>query len=194
MSIVAVGAVAAGPRPAGEQLLLIIQHIWTKWTKRARGANSPLRRRRLAEAYPLPPETFDCAVLRHEVRAIESEEFAIVEQTGPTDRDSFARQWPHRHTALDWRLWTGEAEILVRKPSDYTQQTKWPAKLPNPLFVLKAGETARIEWNGRFAFGSNRSSYFEQHVYWLAIAAGPEPRLFLDAQPRKRIDYTTHIY
>ena len=177
--------------------MLIIQHIWTQWTKASRGANSPLRRPRLAEAYALPPGPFDCPVLRHEVRATEREDFALIELAGPMDRDTFERQLPYRNTALDWRLWGDEAEILIRKPSQYTQQTKWPAHLPKPLFVLKAGETARIEWNGRFRsslFGSNRSSYFEHHVYWLAIAAAPEPRLFLDAEPRKRIDYTTHIY
>jgi hypothetical protein len=177
--------------------MLIVQHIWTKWTKQSRGANSPVRRPRLAEAYALPAGSRDCAVLLHEVRATEREDFALVQETEPTDRDEFPRRQPHRNNALDWRLWGGKAEILLRKPSEYTQQTKWPAQLPNPLFVLKKGETARIEWNGRFRSslsGSNLSSYFEQHVYWLALADSPEPRLFLDAEPRKRIDFTSHIY
>jgi hypothetical protein len=177
--------------------MLIIQHIWTKWTKQSRGANSPVKRPRLAEAYALPAGSSDCPVLLHEVRAIEREAFELIEETGPTVRDDFPRRQPHRNTALDWRLRPGEAEILLRKPSEYTQQTKWPAQLPNPLFVLKKGETARIEWNGRFRTslsGSNLSSYFEQHIYWLAVADAPEPRLFLNAEPRKRIDLTTHIY
>jgi hypothetical protein len=45
-------------------------------------------------------------------------------------------------------------------------------------------------------FGSNRSSYYEQHIYWLAFADGPAPapRLFLDAAPRKHVDLRTGIY
>jgi hypothetical protein len=69
---------------------------------------------------------------------------------------------------------------------------RWP-----PLFTLREGETARIDWNGRFRtslFGSNRSSYYEQHIYWLALTGDPPPRLFLDATPRKHVDLRTEIY
>lgn len=177
--------------------MLIIQHIWTKWTKYSRGADSPVKRPRLDEAYPLRAGDRPCAILLHEIRATEREGFVLIEEAGATDREDFPRRQPHRDNALDWRLRDGEADILIHKPSEHRQQTKWPAHLPSPLFVLKTGETARIEWNGRFrssVSGSNRSSYFEQHVYWLALADAPEERLFLDAEPRKRIDFTTHIY
>lgn len=177
--------------------MLIIQHIWTQWTKRSRGADSRVKRPRMAEAYPLPPGSWDCPVLLHEVRATEREDFALVEEIGPTDRDDFPHRQPHRNNVLDWRASPLAAAITLDKPSEYRQQTKWPAKLPRPLFWVYLGETARIEWNGRFRtslFGSNRSSYYEQHVYWLAVADAPDPRLFLDAEPRKRIDFTTQIY
>jgi hypothetical protein len=177
--------------------MLIIQHIWTKWTKLSRGADRALKRPRLAEAYPFPPHRDPVPVLRHEVRALESEGFEIRELVGAIDRETWPRQLPWRNTALDWRLRPEGADILLHKPSEHTQQTKWPAHLPSPLLRLGEGESARIEWNGRFRasmMGSNRGSYFEQHVYWLAVAAEPHPRIFLEAEPKKRIDLTTHIY
>lgn len=177
--------------------MLIIQHIWTKWTKRSRGANSPLERPGLAEAYKLPELPAGTGVVRHEIRALEREDFALVEETGPVTRDQWARLQPNRDNVLDWRLKGGEAEIILRKPSEGRQQTKWPAHLPVPLFVLRDGETARIEWNGRFISsmsGANRSTYYEQHVYWLAVTGTPSARLFLDARPKKTIDLRTGIY
>ena len=177
--------------------MLIIQHIWTKWTKASRGANSRLKRPRLAEAYPLPEFASAAPVLRHEVRALELEDFALVEESGPVTRDEWERLQPHRDNALDWRLRPGRVEIILHDLSKYRLQTRWPAFLPSPLFVLRDGETARIEYNGRFVSsmsGSNRSSYYSQHVYWLALAEAPSARLFLDAEPRKVIDLRTEIY
>jgi hypothetical protein len=177
--------------------MLIIQHIWSRWTKAARGANAPLARPRLDEAYLLPPMEGAAEVVRHEIRAVEEEDFAVIERTGPITRDEWQRSTPWREAPLDWRLRKGAAEISLKRPSDYRHQTSWPAHLPSPLFVLRPGETARIDWNGRFrmaTFGSNRSSYYEQHIYWLAFADAPAPRLFLDAAPRKVIDLRTGIY
>ena len=177
--------------------MLIIQHIWTQWTKRSRGANSALQRPRLAEAYLLPPLDGPAPVVRHEVRALEGEDFSIVQTLAPTDREDWTRTVPRHENALDWRVRDEVTEIVVVKPSDHRLQTAWPAWLPVPLFTLRQGETARIGWNGRFRtslFGSNRSSYYEQHTYWLAVVRTPEPRLFLDAQPRKLIDLRRHIY
>ncbi|HET9427056.1 MAG TPA: hypothetical protein VFO69_01720 [Allosphingosinicella sp.] len=177
--------------------MLIIQHIWTKWTKRSRGANAPLRRPRLSEAYRLPEPRETEGVVRHEIRALESEDFALVEELGRVSRDDWERLQPYRDNALDWRLWHDRAEIIIRRPSEGRQQTKWPAHLPVPLFTLEDGETARIEWNGRFMSsmsGRNRASYYEQHVYWLAVIREPRARLFLDAKPKKTIDLRTEIY
>lgn len=177
--------------------MLIIQNIWTRWTKAARGANSRLKRPRLDEAYPLPEAEGRSEVLRHEVRAIESEAFELVESLGPITRDEWKRAQPYRSTPLDWRLRGEDAEILLANPSQHRLRTKWPAHLPSPLFTLRPGETARIDWNGRFrtsTSGSNLAYYFEQHIYWLAIAPEPHPRLFLDARPRKHVDLRTEIY
>ena len=178
--------------------MLILQHIWTRWTKYSRGANSPLRRPRLDEAYRLPPHPEPAGpVLYHEVRAIEAEGFELIERIGPVDRDGFQRAQPGRATPLDWRLTRDGAEIRLSNPSEHRLRTKWPAFLPSPLFVLRSGESARIDWNGRFRtslFGSNLAYYYEQHTYWLALAEAPEPLLFLEAKPRKHVDLRTEIY
>lgn len=177
--------------------MLVIQHIWTKWTKRSRGANSPLQRPRLLEAYPLPRIDDGHRVVRHEIRALEREKFERVEEFGPVEREQWERLQPYRDNALDWLLRERRADIIIRKPSQERQQTKWPAYLPSPLFTLAEGETAKIEWNGRFISsmsGSNRATYYEQHVYWLAFTGEPTERLFLDAAPKKTIDLRTEIY
>lgn len=177
-------------------MIFVIQHIWTRWTKAARGANAPLKRPRLDEAYALPWPPPAGSALLHEVRALEREDFTIDRSFGPiTRREWKDAQWSHG-AVLDWHVGKDGAAIVLQ--SDTTRrQTKWPAFLPSPLFVLRAGETARIDWNGRFRTsmgGSNRSSYYEQHSYWLALAEAAEPRLFLDATPRKHVDLRVEIY
>src|SRR5687768_17845075 len=110
--------------------MLIIQHIWTKWTKWSRGANARLQRPRLDEAYALPELPVDAdpgAVLLHQVRALEGDGFALVEEFGPIDREAWPRLQPHRNTALDWVYRGDSADIILIKPSEHRQQTKWPA-------------------------------------------------------------------
>jgi hypothetical protein len=177
--------------------MLILQHIWSRWSKYSRGANAPLRRPRLEEVYELPPARAVGDVWCHEIGAVEEEGFAIAQGAGPIDLEQWRRSRPHRATPLGWHLHKDSADIRLANPSQYRLRTKWPAFLPSPLFTLRLGETARIDWNGRLRmslFGSNRSHYFEQHIYWLALADAPEPRLFLDAKPRKHIDLRTEIY
>jgi hypothetical protein len=177
---------------------LIIQHIWMRWTKQSRGANARLERPRLEEAYALPTPAGDGPVLCHEIRAIEQDHgFAIDESFAPVDRDSWHRPAPWREEVLDWRIRKDRVEISISSPSEHRLQTKWPAFLPSPLFALRLGDVARIDWNGRLRMSmgdSNRSSYYEQHLYRLALADAPTPRLFLDDEPRKHIDLRTGIY
>ena len=133
----------------------------------------------------------------HEISAVEEDGFAVEESVSPITQEEWARARPHRATPLGWHLRKGAADIRLTNPSEYRLRTKWPAFLPSPLFTLRPGETARIDWNGRLRmslFGSNRSYYYEQHTYWLAFAAAPEPRLFLDARPKKHVDLRTEIY
>jgi hypothetical protein len=176
--------------------MLVLQHIWTRWTKAARGANAPLKRPRLEKAYALPVAMQLGSALLHEVRALELEDFRIERSFGAITRQAWKEeQWNHG-ALLDWHLGKEGAQIVLQSETS-RRQTKWPAFLPSPLFTLRDGETARIDWNGRFRTsmgGSNRSSYYEQHTYWLALTDDPEPRLFLDAEPRKHIDLRTEIY
>lgn len=166
--------------------MLIIQHIWSRWTKAARGANAARARPLLDEAYLLPPMDGGAPVVAHEVRANEWDDFALIETAGAVT----ARLWKGRHN-VRWRLRKKAVEINLTNPH---VASKWPAHLPSPLFTLHPGETARIDWNGRFGFGSNHSSYYEQHIYWVAMADAVEPRLFLDAKPRKHVDLRGDIY
>jgi hypothetical protein len=180
--------------------MLIVQHIWSRWTKAARGANAPLQRPRLDEAYALPQEPYVSppagGALLHDIRALEREDFAIDPSFAPVTRREWKEaQWSHG-ALLDWHVGAQGVGIILQSDTS-RRQTKWPAFLPSPLFTLREGETARIDWNGRFRTsmgGSNRSSYYEQHCYWLALAGDPAPRLFLDAAPRKHIDLRTEIY
>ena len=177
--------------------MLLIQHIWARWTKRSRGADTPLHRPRLADAYALPSFAGPGEVLWHEIRAIEGDEdFLMGEEKGAITCEAWRKLQPPRENALDWRRSEEEYEIVVKRPSERLQ-TKWPAVLPNPLFRLSRGESARIEWNGRFATsmsGRNRATYYEQHVYWLAFAERPSADLFLNAKPKKWIDLRAEIY
>ena len=176
--------------------MLIIQHIWTRWTKRTRGANSPFARPRLAETYPLPRTIESCEVFRHEIAAIERErDFEMLDRAGSLTADEWQRSHPRRKALLAWRIRKEGVEIRLIRP--WSLQTRWPRALPSPLFVLRPGENVRIDWNGRLMaslFGSDRSTYYEQQTMWLALASAPEPRLFLDTSPRKHIDLRTEIY
>jgi hypothetical protein len=177
--------------------MLIVQHIWMRWTKRSRGANSPLKRPRLEEAYALPRPEGEDAALVHEIGAVEEHEgFAIENGLGPVDLETRRRRGRWHEALLDWRIDKDEVAISLARPSSRLQ-TKWPAFLPSPLFTLHPGDIVRIDWNGRLRMSmgdSNRSTYYEQHLYWLALADAPEPRLFLDAEPRKHVDLRTEIY
>lgn len=186
--------------------MLVLQHIMARWDKATRGANSPVQRPRLAPAYALPvpdaakdggsggssPGTAE--MLLHQVNSD-----MVFGEPGPTEAIGLVTraEWLRSHPALGWLAHPGRIDISLSNPSEYRLQTRWPAHLPRPLFALERGDTARIEWNGRFRtslFGSNCATYYEQHVYWLAFVEAPTERLFLDAEPRKTVDLTTHIY
>jgi hypothetical protein len=181
--------------------MLIVQHIAETWDKAARGANSRARRPRLAPAYPLPPYEAPpgTEMLLHCIAANTalqrrgpSEAWGPVETIAPLSR----RDWLRGHGELSWRSHADRIDIILSPPSGRLQ-TRWPAHLPRPLFALRPGDTARIEWSGRLATslgGSVRSSYYAHHIYWLAFTDRPAERLFLDATPRKSIDLTAHIY
>ena len=177
--------------------MLIVQHIWSRWTKASRGADRPLQRPRLADSYPLPPASqAPGALLRHlayfhEIRSVESDRFEVRE----TIRNEM--QTERSDGVLEVRWVNDGWLVFLDDPSPYRRQTKWPRVMPSPLFVLKFGKVALIDWNARFRFslfGSNRSRYYEQHRYWLAELAEPEPDPFGDPEIWKHVDLRTEIY
>lgn len=176
--------------------MFVIQHIWTRWTKVWRGSVPGNERPRPEEVYPLPEVPAGCTVFRHEVALVEDGGgFAPIDRAGPVTADEWKRPVPHHETLMRWRIRGEGVEVSLDRP--YRLQTKFPRHLPSPLLVLRPGEVVRIDWNGRLMrslFGSNRSTYYEQQILWLANVVGPGPRLFLDASPRKHLDYRTHIY
>ena len=170
--------------------MLVVQHIWSRWDKASRGADAPVRRPRLRGAYPVPsPEPSGPAIV-HEIRDI-AREGGIFERAGPVEH----ADWPL--AGLSWDQRGEQHAFTLDDPSPYRRQTRWPGRLPSPLVVLAPGETVCIDWNARFRFslfGSNRSSYYEQHRYWLANAPCVARDMFTDAKPRKHIDLRGHIY
>lgn len=179
--------------------MLIIQHIWTKWTKASRGANAPLQRPRLAEAYSVPPLQTDGETLLHDIRALERQQFEIVETVQAVTPKTWLSAHPspvYQEVVLDWKAYAAGATIRVTGPSSYRLQTR-RARGAFDTINLSFGETARVDWNGRMRsslFGSNRSSYYEQHIYWFGFVATFEPDLFLNAQPNMHVDLRTNIY
>jgi hypothetical protein len=181
--------------------MLIIQHIWTRWTQATRGVEAGRQKRpRPDEAYPLPevpPEVPGTSrIFRHEIALIEQwPEFERIDRWGEIGADDWQRPAPHRETLWTWRVRGEDVEVRMHRPRRL--QTKFPRVLPSPLFVLRPGDVARIDWNGRLAtslFGSKRSTYYEQQICWIANVSAAGPRLFLGATPRKHIDLRTEIY
>ena len=176
---------------------LIVQHIWMRWTKRSRGANAPMTRPRLQEAYPLPlGDRAEALAARtawvHEISALEAEAFALRERFSPGGE----RPGVVELGVLKVRPGLGSYLVSLGDPSPWRRRTKWPAKLPSPLFELLPDRVARIDWNARLrtsTFGSNLSYYFEQHLYWLKIVEAPEAEPFTGVVPWKHVDLRTEI-
>jgi hypothetical protein len=120
--------------------MFVLQHIWSRWDKLSRGANSPVRREKLAAAYVLPPLPAGEAAMLHEIAEDmwAARPHSLLE---PLERAA----WKRRDTVLDWRVRGREVEIMLSNPSPWRLQTKWPRHQPRPLFALRPGDTARIE-------------------------------------------------
>jgi len=184
--------------------VLVVQHIWSRWTKQVRAAAAA--RPRPEPAYPLPLATYDAGpadVLAHEVRRMETEDFRTEHRIGQV-RELHDLVGPHDQATtsvanLRWQpVGRGAFALTLMPPWEGMRATAWPAHLPSPLITLEPGQSAVIDWNGRFRSsmgGSNRSFFYEQHRYAAACVDGrPDRDLFLTHEPRKVIDLTTRIY
>jgi hypothetical protein len=180
--------------------MLILQHIWARWTKRTRGAQAADRRPRFPEAYPLPTPWPRSALhpqaWLHEIRSLEAEQFQLVARIEPLEPASWADPKPWHPANLHWRITDAGVQLSLLPPAPMFRQTAWPI-LPQPLMTLAPGETLRIDWNARFrksATGSNRASFFDEHRFWLGCTDTPRPDLFTQALPEKHIDLRINIY
>lgn len=175
--------------------MLILQHAWSRWTKASRGAGA--KRPTLAPPYPLllPPDAPASGVWRHEIRALEDEDFISRERSEAVTPDDWRREEPHHPANLAWRQTAEGIDLTLTRPWPSMLTTAWPAHLP-PI-PLSHGRIIRIDWNGRFhasSGGSNRAYFYEQHSYLLTLSDAPTADLFLAREPDKIVDLTTRIY
>lgn len=177
--------------------MIVIQNQWTYWTKASRDAAAA--RPRLTQAQPLlapagsaPPGQ----AWVHDIHRREDESFALQIWSGWASQDDLERM---RFTnILTWAFRTrGVVEIGLRPPSPGMRQSHWPNALPSPLFVLEPGDTGRISWNGRFRKtmgGSNRGSFYEEHLIFVAATDEPGTDLFTRGPTTRTVDLMTRIY
>lgn len=176
--------------------VLMIQDVWSRWTKASRAAAGAGTRLALPRVHSLPLLTGD-ATIRHEVVALEDEGFEPRQLVRSLDDPAWAHDRPARPDNLKaWRTGDGFAVSLFR-PWESMLTTKWPAWLPSPLFEGQLGDAVRIDWNGRFrasVAGSNRSYFYEEHTIWVTLQAAPMDSTFLTLEPVKHIDLRARIY
>lgn len=176
--------------------VLMIQDVWSRWTKASRAAADATTRLALSRVYRLPQLTGE-ASLRHEVAALEADGFAPRELVRPIDDPAWDADRPLRPDNLRVRKVGDGFAVSLLRPWDSMLTTKWPAWLPSPLFEGQLGEALRIDWNGRFrssAGGSNRSYFYEEHTIWVTLQVAPTDAVFLELAPIKHIDLRTTIY
>jgi hypothetical protein len=170
--------------------MIVMQHIWSRWTKRSRGANADLPRPKVAGAYPLPAIPSHIGFARH---TILFDGFGDDFERRET-LDLFDKIPPHsydRDGPIHLKLHGDRLEVRLQRPA--TLQTRWPSHLPSPLFSIEAPRTANIRWSGRFGT-SRRQTFFQDHSCWIAWGEAVAENAFLEAVPVKNIDYRVNLY
>lgn len=176
--------------------VLMIQDVWSRWTKASRAALDAGTRLALPRVHALPLLTGE-ETIRHEVAALEDEGFAPRHLVRSLNDPAWAHDHPARPDNLKvWRVRDGFAVSLLR-PWESMLTTRWPAWLASPLFEGKLGDAVRIDWNARFrasVFGSNRSYFYEEHTIWITLQETARDSSFQTLAPIKHIDLRTTIY
>src|SRR5690349_2443281 len=127
--------------------MLVLQHLWSHWTKASRGGDR--KRPRLDPAYLLP-HVPGGQVWLHDVRRLEREEFRVEARSRGLEPDDWTHPEPAHPANLRWRSLGTDFEITLHEPWATLRRTAWPGWLPQPLVVLGPGDIALIDWNGRF--------------------------------------------
>jgi hypothetical protein len=180
--------------------VVILQHVWRRWTRATRAAADAAVRSALPEVWPLKPPPGRIPSGRiwvHQVRAFEADGYEVIQSAAALTWDEWAAGAPAHPANLRWRPTGDGVELSVTPPWEELRQTRWPAWLPTPLVVVHAGETARIDWNARFMAslgGSRREYFYDWHTWWVGASDDPGPELFTGAVPRKHVDFRTGIY
>ncbi len=176
--------------------VLMIQDVWSRWTKASRAAADAGTRLAVPRVHRLPILSGE-ATIRHEVAALEEHGFEARHLVRRMDDPAWAHDRPARPDNLKaLRVGEGFAVSLFR-PWDSMLTTRWPAWLASPLFEGGLGDAVRIDWNARFrasVSGSNRSYFYEEHTVWVTLQAAPTDASFLALAPSKHIDLRTTIY
>ena len=179
------------------QPTLIVQDNSVRWTKATRGADRPVQRPRMNEPARLTalpgPEHRQWI---HRRQACERLDFQIMDACGPDGAKRAPDQSVHEDV-LRWRWMDGAALLSLHEPAPDTRQTRWPARLPDPVATVRPGVLVRIDWNMRARlslFGSNRASHFEEHTIFVTMTHQPGRDLFVKQAPDKRIDLRVGIY
>jgi hypothetical protein len=176
--------------------VLMIQDVWSRWTKASRAASDAGARLAVPRVHRLPLLTGD-ATIRHEVAVLEADGFEARHLVRTLDDPAWAHDRPLRPDNLRVRRVGDRFAVTLLRPWDSMLTTKWPAWLPSPLFSGGLGDAVRIDWNGRFrssVAGSDRSYFYEEHTIWVTLQAAPTDVSFLTLEPIKHIDLRTRIY
>lgn len=176
--------------------VLMIQDVWSRWTKASRAAADATARLAVPRVHRLPLLSGD-ATIRHEVALLETDGFEPRHLVRSLNDPAWAHDMPARPDYLRVRRVGEGFAVSLLPPWDSMRVTKWPAWLPSPLFEGGLGEAVRIDWNGRFRTsigGSNRSYFYEEHTIWVTLQAAPTDATFLTLEPVKHIDFRTRIY
>lgn len=175
--------------------ILIIQHIWTRWSKASRGANAAIARVRPPSEWQLPKVLPNARSVCQEVRCLEEDGFAIFETIGGVDTTADRRAfhgldrltWQPGDEGLELRFRHGRTGLAVGSNGP-TQTTR---------MILRHNQPLRIDWNARLPMslsGDNRAVVFEQRSYLLQFGSAAAALAFGQTPPSKTVDLTRHIY
>jgi hypothetical protein len=176
--------------------ILVMQDTWLRWTKATRAAADATKRLAVPRVHLLP-QLVNNGTLRHEVAALETDNFEQLHRIRAMNDPAWAHDMPIRPDNVTVRRRGDGFEVRLTKPFSSMLRTAWPGHLPAPLFSGKVGESVRIDWNGRFYAsmgGSNRSYFYEEHTVWVALLERLLDDAILGLAPRKHIDLRTQIY